>query len=178
MPVLVLKKCVASLLAVERDNCPTVPKISEIGEIVSIATIENECWPHSNPGVVLLVPEPVRVAGVTVRPGLDLMVKPDLNNSHWVGEEMGKSGEKSTSSLRSARRGHFWARRRAGFRFSHTHSPPASLHLRGVTIRTMHLLLFNPPVDILRGPNLKTSLQLFGTPPFNKGFRLELYHRI
>ena len=103
---------------------------------------EKRCfWPHSNPGVILLVLEPVRVAGVTVRPRLDLMVKPDLNNTHnkdtlqmtkWSRFELFKKWQcgKGTFSLQSATPGHFWARPRAGFRFSHTHSPPASLHLK------------------------------------------------
>ena len=72
MPVLVLEKCVPSLLTVERDDCPTVP-----GEDVGCKhDYENVSRPHANPGVILLVPEPVGVAWVTIRPGLDLMVKP------------------------------------------------------------------------------------------------------
>jgi len=58
MSIFVVEKSVATLLAVERDNGPPVP--------------------HSNPGIILLVLEPVRVAWVTVRPRLDLMVKPPL----------------------------------------------------------------------------------------------------
>ena len=80
MSIFVVEKSVATLLAVERDNGPPVPDVSDL--FLSQKPAHNTTLPHSDPGIILFVLEPVRVAWVTVRPRLDLMVKPDLNNTH------------------------------------------------------------------------------------------------
>ena len=74
MSIFVVEKSVATLLAVKRDNGPPVPDVLDY--ISFSKTCLQHKSPHSNPGIILFVLEPVRVAWVTVRPRLDLMVKP------------------------------------------------------------------------------------------------------